>query len=121
MKTTTRNSEAGVITCSKCGQQNPENNFKCFQCGKLLPDTPRSGDKNDMATMSYKLALFALIPGVGFFLGIPAIVLGDIGLRFAKKHPERAGRIRAYTGIILGFLSMIVSVFVVIWGAVLSE
>jgi hypothetical protein len=95
------------VFCPKCGQQNPENNFKCTQCGRLLPDGPRSGDKNDSAVLSCRLALFSLIPGLGIFLGIPAMILGGKGQRYARRHPEKAGIGHAFAGQILGLLGII--------------
>jgi hypothetical protein len=60
--------------------------------------------KNSAALTSYYLAIFALIPCLGLFLGIAAFVLGLRGLKFSKEHPEAKGSAHAWIGIILGGL-----------------
>ena len=74
------------------------------------PDPPAQGDatggvipyKNPHALTAYYLGIFSLIPGLGFFLGIAAFVLGLLGLRTKKRHPEVRGTVHAWIGIIIG-------------------
>lgn len=61
--------------------------------------------KNPYALTSYYLAVFSLIPCIGLVLGIPAIVLGVIGLKKHKQNPQIHGTAHAWVGIILGSLT----------------
>ena len=73
--------------------------------------------KNPQALTAYYLGIFSLIPIIGLFLGIAAFVLGIMGLRFRKRHPETKGAAHAWIGIILGggiaviHLAAIVAIF----------
>jgi hypothetical protein len=110
--------ESGVIYCRECGQQNPENNYKCSACDALLharstaqvavtDDSTLGGlvpYKNAKALWSYYLGIFSLIPFIGIPLGIAALVLGLQGLKFAESHPEARGKVHAWVGIIVGGL-----------------
>jgi hypothetical protein len=60
--------------------------------------------RNAPALIAYYLGVFSLIPCVGFFLGLAAIILGIVGLKRAGKHPEAKGKVHAWVGIILGAL-----------------
>ncbi len=111
---------AALIFCPNCGQQNAENNFKCVRCGSILhgqspPEYSATDDgtlgglipyRNAWALSSYYLGVFALMPCFGIPLGIGAVVLGILGLRLAKSHAEARGKGHAWTGIILGGLSL---------------
>jgi hypothetical protein len=46
-------------------------------------------------------------------LGIPAIVLGALALRDARRFPERGGRGKALTGLICGILSVVLVIVTV--------
>jgi hypothetical protein len=63
--------------------------------------------KNPKALTAYYLAVFGLIPIIGFFLAIPAVILGILGLLARKKTPQIRGVAHAWVGIILGSLSII--------------
>jgi len=63
--------------------------------------------KNARALWAYYLGVFALVPCIGFPLGIAALILGIKGLKFAELHPEARGKGHAWTGIILGTVCMI--------------
>ncbi len=60
--------------------------------------------KNPKALIAYYLAVFSLIPCAGIPLGIAAVVLGILGLKFAAAHPTARGKVHAWVGIILGGL-----------------
>ena len=110
---------AEVVFCTHCGEQNTENNFRCVRCGAVLhepsgPPHPATDNgtlgglipyKNAWALLAYYLGVFALIPCLGVPLGIAAVVLGIVGLHFAKSHPEARGKGHAWVGIVLGGLS----------------
>jgi hypothetical protein len=61
--------------------------------------------KNGKALASYYCGVFALIPCVGAILGPIAIILGFLGLSYAKKYPEAKGQAHAIVGIVLGVLT----------------
>jgi len=58
--------------------------------------------KNMRALVAYYLAVFSLIPLVGVPLGLAAVVLGILGLRFRRQNPTAGGAVHAWIGIILG-------------------
>jgi len=60
--------------------------------------------KNMYALIAYYLAVFSIIPFVGILLGIGGFVLGILGLRYVKEHPEAKGKVHAWIGIIVGGL-----------------
>jgi hypothetical protein len=113
--------------CPQCGTQNEDNNFKCTNCGQVLHPEPKivvdTGDnviasiipyKNKSALIAYYLAVFSIIPCLGIILGIAAFILGLMGLRYAKKHPEAKGKVHAWVGIIIGGFFAILYLFLTI-------
>ena len=65
--------------------------------------------KNAKALASYYCGVFGLISCflvLGIF-GIVPIVLGFMGLKYAKQHPEAKGQAHAITGIVLGILEVL--------------
>ncbi|MFY9822930.1 MAG: DUF4190 domain-containing protein [Thermoanaerobaculia bacterium] len=74
--------------------------------------------KNSSALIAYYLGVFSLLGGI--ILGLPAVVLGVLGLKYAKLHPEARGKVHAWTGIILGGLMSLISVAVVVFLFVLA-
>ncbi|MDA3800443.1 MAG: DUF4190 domain-containing protein [Kiritimatiellae bacterium] len=105
-----------TIYCTKCGQQNRENDYKCTSCGFPLHDLDQpkyvvADDntlgglipyKNAKALWAYYCGVFSLIPCVGIPLGIVALILGIKGLKYANVHEESKGKAHAWVGIILG-------------------
>jgi hypothetical protein len=82
------------------------------------PFPPSEGDatggvipyKNPSALIAYYLGLFSLFPVLGFFLAVPAFVLGIMGLKKRRANPAVKGSIHAWIGIIMG------GMFTLIWG-----
>jgi len=80
----------------------------------MPPPVPMKGDetggiipyKNPQALIAYYLGIFGLIPLFGFFLAVPAFILGILGLLKKKKNPVIKGSVHAWIGIILGGLSI---------------
>lgn len=66
--------------------------------------------KNGPALTAYYLGIFSLICGA--LLGIPALILSLKGLKVAKERPEARGAAHAWTGVILGSLTTLVSIAV---------
>jgi hypothetical protein len=65
--------------------------------------------RNGPALASYYCGVFGLISCfllMGFF-GIVPIILGILGLRKAKQHPDAHGTAHAWTGIILGTIEVL--------------
>lgn len=63
--------------------------------------------KNPSALASYYIGLASIIPVLGIFTGIAAVVLGIRGLMRFHAEPWRRGRLHAYAGIGLGALTSI--------------
>jgi len=61
--------------------------------------------KNPPALAAYYCAVFSLVPILGLVLGVPAIVLGVLGLRKRKTNPVIKGVAHAWIGIVLGALT----------------
>ena len=77
--------------------------------------------KNPPALISYYLGVFSLIPVLGFFLGIAAIILGIKGLGVKRREPSRKGTAHAWVGIILGSIVVIVHTLVIVAMVVASK
>ncbi len=60
--------------------------------------------KNPHALIAYYLGLFSLFPILGFFLAVPAFILGVIGLRNRNRNPKIRGSAHAWIGIVMGAL-----------------
>ena len=70
--------------------------------------------KNGKALAAYYTAVFSLIPCVGAILGPIAVVLGVMGLNYAKQHPRASGQAHAIVGIVLGGLTAVGNIGVAI-------
>jgi hypothetical protein len=74
--------------------------------------------KNSAALIAYYLGVFSVIPLVGFFMAVAAVILGVKGLRFARERPEARGRTHALVGIIaggiIGAIHVVLTVVIVI-------
>jgi hypothetical protein len=121
------------MDCAACGAPLAEGARFCAKCGSPVPgaeDAPgappaEDGNvlqsmvptKNPKALIAYYLGVFSLIPCVGFLLGIAAVVLGIMGLRFARLNPTAKGGVHAWVGIVIGGLVSVahVIVSVMIW------
>jgi hypothetical protein len=58
--------------------------------------------KNVRALTAYYLGVFSVIPILGMPLGLAALTLGILGLRFRRKNPEAGGAVHAWIGILVG-------------------
>jgi hypothetical protein len=73
--------------------------------------------RNPKALAAYYCGFFALLPGIGIFIGLVAVVLGILGLRYTYVNPSAKGTAHAITGIVLGLVSIPCNAFVsvVLW------
>ena len=76
--------------------------------------------KNPQALIAYYLAVFSVIPCMGFWTGIAALVLGILGLKHRRLHPESKGSVHAWIGIILGGGMALIWLSVFIFAMVMS-
>ena len=113
--------------CPRCGTQNAEGSLRCTNCGFELqsvaaPRAPAASTtasgievvipyKNTAALTAYYLGIFSIV--CGLVLGLPALVLGIMGLRYANQHPEARGKVHAWIGIVLGSLMTLISFAVI--------
>jgi hypothetical protein len=70
--------------------------------------------RNVPALIGYYLGLLALIPLIGFIVGIPALIMGIIGLKRREQDPAVRGSVHAWIGIILGGLAIL------LWGGLIA-
>jgi|WetSurMetagenome_2_1015567.scaffolds.fasta_scaffold851842_1 hypothetical protein len=124
----------GILFCTKCGQQNQDNNYKCTRCGYQLHAASQPGYvvasdntlgglipyKNARALWAYYLGVFSLIPFLGIPFGIAAMVLGIKGLHYVRLHPEAKGKAHAWIGIILGGIFSLVYILLIAVPLVMS-
>jgi hypothetical protein len=66
--------------------------------------------KNSKALAAYYIGVFSLIPCLAVVLGPTAVVLGFLGLRYAKEHPKAKGKAHAIVGIVLGGITTLLHV-----------
>jgi hypothetical protein len=60
---------------------------------------------NPCALIGYYLGIFSLVPCLGVLFGIPAVILGVLGLRAAGKNPDVGGTVHAWVAIVLGAIT----------------
>lgn len=68
--------------------------------------------RNPAALTAYYLGVFSLIPILGLVVGIPAMILGFLGVKAAMRQPQREGKGHAIAGLVLGSISSL------LWGGV---
>lgn len=114
--------------CSSCGAKNSDDADFCEKCGRTLTGdaiaaAPSAVEtvipyKNAKALVAYYCGVFSL---AFCFLGIPALIFGIMGLKYANRVPQARGKVHAWIGIILGsvmtlaflaVLVMVVSAFI---------
>lgn len=111
--------------CPQCGTQDAEGSLRCTNCGFELRSpataaaTPAASSgidviipyKNAAALTAYYLGIFSIVCGLA--LGVPALILGIIGLKHAERHPEAQGKVHAWVGIVLGSLTTLITLAVI--------
>src|SRR5437868_2247887 len=77
--------------------------------------TGRTGERKGLAITSFVLGLVSLLCLLGILAGIPAIITGHVALRRTRRAPaDYGGSGFALAGLILGYLSLVLSVIVAI-------
>lgn len=107
-------------TCANCSTTSPPSvGVACPRCGTPFPNQGAKDAaeffipyNNGLALAAYYIGLGSLLCGA--FLGIPAIVLGILGLRRASRFPAARGKAHAWTGIILGGITTLASLALLI-------
>jgi hypothetical protein len=74
--------------------------------------------KNPKALIGYYCGVFSLIPVLGLILGPTAIVLGLLGMSFARRHPTASGTGHAVVALVLGGLSTLAHLGCVVFSVV---
>ena len=74
--------------------------------------------RNVKSLVGYYLGIFSLIPCLGLLLAIPAVVLGVMGMRFAKQHPEARGAAHGWVALITGGVSLLYHLPLFVMGVV---
>jgi hypothetical protein len=102
-------------TCPSCGVTSPSSvGVACPRCGAAFPNQGAENaaeffiPKNSLALAAYYISLGSILTGA--LLGIPAIVLGILGIKRANKFPASRGKAHAWVGIILGTLTTLATV-----------
>lgn len=62
----------------------------------------RSRVRNGDALASYLFGILSPLPLLGVLFGVPALVLGVRGLRYAREHPGAGGALQCRIGMALG-------------------
>ena len=108
--------------CPQCGKDPQPNPYEAPNAGWARPaSNPSEGDatggiipyKNPKALIAYSLGIFSGLPFIGFFLAVPAVVLGIMGLRDRTRNPAIKGSIHAGIGIGCG------AIFTLLWGGLI--
>jgi hypothetical protein len=71
--------------------------------------------KNVPALLGYYMGVFSLIPFIGFFLSIGAVICGILGLRRKKAHPNAKGSAHALVGVIVGGIMFVIHSLAVVF------
>ncbi|HUF78895.1 MAG TPA: hypothetical protein VMR44_08270 [Thermoanaerobaculia bacterium] len=65
-------------------------------------EAARSRVRNGDALASYLFGIFSPLPLLGLLFGLPALVLGARGLRYARENPGAGGILQCRIGMALG-------------------
>ena len=71
---------------------------------------------NPAALIGYYLGVASLIPLLGLVTGLPAIILGAVGISKANANSGAGGLGHAITAIVLGVIGLVISVGFLLFG-----
>jgi hypothetical protein len=108
------------MRCLTCGVEIAEGRQYCDRCAATASGASDTLSKivpykNTPALVGYYLAVFSLVPCLGAPLAVAAVVLGAMGLRKAKEHPEAHGKAHAWVAIVLGGLMLVLQSACGLW------
>jgi hypothetical protein len=112
--------EPPTVVISDARQTNPTNWPPPSPVAQWQPQAMAFAPKQDKTfpTIAMILGILSIVVSCcygGFWLGLPAIVIGILGMRNADSDPARfGGRGMAITGLILGSISLLISLIIVI-------
>ncbi len=104
--------------CIKCGKAIQEQSSFCSYCGasqtvgECVDSTSSWIPNNTMALVSYYLGIASLL--CGLLTGIPALVTGIMGIKFARQNPAAKGVVHAWVGIVLGSIALLFQLMILI-------
>jgi len=113
--------------CPYCAEQILAVAMKCKHCGEYLDDELRDEERlsksagtllrmvapvevSGKALVAGYLAFGAFIPLLGLLPGLAALFLGRAGLKEIERKPNLSGKGRAWFGIVMGIISIIMAV-----------
>ena len=122
------------MRCPACDKTNPPQMVHCEECGSKLPRRARRGDsvdeidplgddlhtlspfglpsdihKNSRALYSYYCGVAGLVPFLGVLLGPTALVLGILGMSYARGNPRAIGNSHAVVGLVMGASELVLN------------
>jgi hypothetical protein len=112
------------MRCANCNIDNPREATKCAGCGAALSrrikrrstveesDSPFGGPieaPNRAAIWAYRLAILALIPGLGLALGPVALLWGAAAWLRARGDPEFTAQGPVRVAVLLGVLNTLMN------------
>jgi hypothetical protein len=113
--------------CPYCGQEISVFAKKCGRCGKYLDDPLKTENPPDSvermllpegrplsAIASGYLGLISFFPLLGILFGLLAVLFGSMALKAIKKDPTLSGKGRAWFGIVVGGLMLVVQCVVLL-------
>ena len=113
--------------CPYCAEQILAIAAKCKHCGEYLDDELRDEERSSKsagtllrlvapvevsgkALIAGYLACGAFIPLLGLLPGVIALFLGRAGLKEIERQPNLSGQGRAWFGIVMGIISILMAV-----------
>ncbi|MBW3624141.1 MAG: DUF4190 domain-containing protein [Armatimonadetes bacterium] len=117
------------MVCRNCGSDNPNTNFFCHSCKRILqPALPESAQERMESDPAMRFLLpvgrsglaiaagYAGLFAVTLILAPVALILGILALRDLRRHPDKIGKGRATFGLVMGLLGSVFLALLIIYG-----